>query len=148
MKKFSILLLFIYVFGTSFTSCTKDISGPVDTIFLEKRWNFNKSTVSTGGFTLPFSTSYLKNETGCNSDYIEMSTSGVFKFGNYPASCVLDERSGSWSISGTNLVIALPATDLNNTFKIAKLDESELILQIDQAYEGKSGTLNLYFRKG
>lgn len=148
MKKFSILLVLLYILGSSFTSCSKDIGGPVDTNFIQEKWNFNKSTVSTSGFTLPFPTSYLKNETGCNSDYIEMSTSGVFKFGNYPASCVLDERSGSWSISGTNLVISLPGTDLNNTFKIAKLDESELILQIDQAYEGKSGTLNLYFKKG
>jgi hypothetical protein len=76
-----------------------------------------------------------------------MISGGVFKFGNYPPSCELDLRSGSWSENGTNLVVVLPGTDLNNTFKIAKLTESELILQIDQTYEGKSGTLNLYFIK-
>lgn len=147
MKKLKLFVVLVAIFGTVLSSCTKDISGPVDTNFLQRKWNFNKSTVSTGVFTLPFSTTYLKNETGCPRDYITMVTSGVFKFGNYPASCTLDERSGSWSINGTNLVVVLPNTDLNNTFRIAKLTESELILQIDQSYEGKSGTLNLYFSK-
>ncbi len=147
MKKLKLIVVLVAIFGTFLSSCTKDISGPVDTNFLQRKWNFNKSTVSTGVFTLPFSTTYLKNETGCKNDYIEMIAGGVFKFGNYPPSCDLDLRSGSWSENGSNLVVVLPGTDLNNTFKIAKLTESELILQIDQAYEGKSGTLNLYFKK-
>jgi hypothetical protein len=147
MKNFEKLFALLCLLVIICIACTKDLSGPVDTNFLSNKWNFDKSTVSTNGITLPFPTEYLKNETGCPNDYIEMVASGTFKFGNYSANCALDERSGSWSTNEKKIVISLPGTDLNNTFVIAKLNSNELILQIDQAYQGKTGTVNLFFKK-
>lgn len=147
MKKLSTLFVFVFVLGTVFTSCTKDISGPVDVNFIEGKWNFNKSTVSSSGFTLPYTTDYFRNEDGCNKDYIELLNGGVAKYGNYPATCILEQRSGTWSLSGTNLIIAVTGSSFNGTFEIASLSATELILKINGTYEGKSGTLNLYFTK-
>lgn len=147
MKKLSILFVFVLAVGTFFTSCTKDISGPVDVNFIEGKWNFNKSTVSSSGFTLPYTTDYFRNEDGCNKDYIEILNGGVVKYGNYPANCILEQRNGTWSLSGTNLIIAVTGSSFNGTFEIASLSATELILKIDGTYEGKSGTLNLYFTK-
>ena len=147
MKKLSILFASVLILATVFTSCTKDISGPVDVNFIEGKWNFNKSTVSSSGFTLPYTTDYFKNEDGCSKDYIELLNGGVAKYGNYPANCALEQRNGTWSLSGTNLIIAVTGSSFNGTFEIASLSATELILKIDGTYEGKSGTLNLYFTK-
>jgi len=147
MKKLSILFVLVFTLGTVFTSCTKDISGPVDVNFIEGKWNFNKSSVSSNGFTLPYTTDYFKNEDGCNKDYIELLTGGIAKYGNYPPGCVLEQRVGTWSLSGTNLIIAVTGSSFNGTFEIASLSATELILKLNGTYEGKSGTLNLYFTK-
>ena len=147
MKKTSIIFLLTLILGTVFTSCTKDISGPVDLDFIEGKWNFNKSTVSSSGFTLPYTTNYFENEDGCNKDYIELLTGGIANYGNYSSGCTLEQRVGTWSVSGTNLIIAVTGSSFNGTFEIASLSATELILKIDGNYEGKSGTLNLYFTK-
>lgn len=147
MKKPIILFLLTLTLGTVFTSCTKDISGPVDLNFLEGKWNFNKSTVSSSGFTIPYTTDYFKNEDGCNKDYIELLVGGIAKYGNYKPNCVFEERLGTWSVSGTTLNIAVTGSSFNGNFDIAKLNAGEFILKIDGTYEGKSGTLNLYFTK-
>lgn len=147
MKKISVLFVLVFTLGTSFTSCTKDISGPVDVNVIEGKWNFNKSTISSSGFTLPYTTDYLKNEDGCPKDYIEILSGASIKYGNYPVGCVLEQKNGTWSVSGTNLIIAVAGSSLDGTFEIASLSEKELILQIDGTYEGRSGTLNLYFTK-
>jgi len=147
MKKLSILFALVLILGTVFFSCTKDISGPVDVDFIEGKWNFNKSTVSSSGFTLPYTTDYFKNEDGCNKDYIELLTGGTAKYGNYTSVCAFEQRAGIWSLNGTNLNIAVTGSSFNGTFEIASLSATELILKIDGTYEGKSGTLNLYFTK-
>jgi hypothetical protein len=147
MKKTSILFLLTLILGTVFTSCTKDISGPVDMNYLVGKWNFSKSTASSSGFTLPYSTDYLKNEDGCTKDYIEFIAGGVVKFGNYTPNCVFEEKVGTWSQSGNSILIAVTGSSFNGTFNVASLSASELILKIDGTYSGKSGTLNLYFTK-
>ena len=147
MKKLSTLFVFVLVAVTVFTSCTKDISGSVDVNFIEGKWNFNKSTVSSNGFTIPYTTDYFKNEDGCSKDYIELLAGGIVKYGNYPAGCALEKRDGTWSLSGTNLIIAVTGSSFNGTFDIVSLSATELILKIDGTYDGKSGILNLYFTK-
>ena len=129
------------------TSCTKDITGPVDVNFIEGKWNFSKSTVSSTGFTIPYTTDYFKNEDGCNKDYIEFLAGGLVKYGNYPAGCALEKRDGTWSLNGTNLIIAVSGSSFNGTFEVASLSATELILKLNGTFEGKSGTLNLYFTK-
>ena len=147
MKKQSILFLLILIIGTVFTSCTKDISGPVDMNYLGGKWNFNKSTASSSGFTIPYSTDYLKNEDGCNKDYVEFITGGIVRFGDYKPNCVFEEKIGTWSQNGNSIIINVVGSNFNGTFDVASLSANELILKIDGTYGGKSGTLNLYFAK-
>jgi hypothetical protein len=147
MKKTSILFILVIILGTLFTSCTKDISGPVDMNYIVGKWNFNKSTASSSGFTIPYSTDYFKNEDGCTKDYIELIAGGTVKYGNYKPNCVFEERVGSWSQSGNSITIAVANSSFNGTFNVAKLSAAELILTIDGTYDGKSGTFNLYFTK-
>ena len=147
MKKTSILFFLTLILGTVFVSCTKDISGPVDMNYIEGKWNFNKSTASSSGFTIPYSTDYFKNEDGCTKDYIELIPGGIVKYGNYKPNCVFEERVGTWSQSGNNITIAVAGSSFNGTFNVASLSATDLILKIDGTYEGKSGTFNLYFTK-
>ena len=147
MKKTSILLLLTLILGTVFTSCTQDDSGPVDMNFIEGKWNFNKSTVSSSGFTLPYSTDYFKNEDGCNKDYIELLAGGVAKYGNYTSACAFEEKLGVWTQSGNTITITVVGSSFNGTFNVDNLSATELLLKIDGSYSGKSGTLNLYFTK-
>ncbi len=147
MKKIGVILVLVFIFGITFTSCTKDISGPVDLDYLEGKWNFNKSTASSSGLTLPYSTNYLKNEDGCSKDYVEILAGGVVKFRNYLPNCDFEEKVGTWNLNGNSILISVDGSSFNGTFDIASLSETELILKINGTYEGKSGTLNLYFTK-
>ena len=147
MKKLSILILLVLISGTVFTSCTKDDSGPVDMKYIEGKWNFNKSTATSGAFTIPYSTDYFKNEDGCNKDYVELLAGGIAKYGNYTTTCALEEKIGTWSQSGNSIIISVAGTSFNGTFNVASLSATELLLKIDGTYQGQSGTFNLYFTK-
>ncbi len=147
MKKITVLFVLALTLGTIFTSCTKDDSGPVDVNFLVGKWVFNKSTASSSGFTIPYTTDYIKNEDGCNKDYVEFITGGVVKFGDYKPSCTFEEKVGTWSQSAETITISVTGSSFNGTFKIASLSATELILKIDGTYAGKTGTFNLYFTK-
>lgn len=147
MKKISILFVSILILGTVFTSCTKDDSGPVDMNFIEGKWNFDKSTATSGAFTIPYPTDYFKNEDGCSKDYIELIAGGIAKYGNYTAGCAFEEKSGTWTQSGNTITIYVTGTSFNGTFNVASLSSTKLLLKIDGTYSGKSGTFNLYFTK-
>lgn len=147
MKKSIILFLITLILGTVFTSCTKDDSGPVDMNFIEGKWNFNKSTATSSGFTIPYSTDYFKNEDGCSKDYVDIKSGGIVKYGNYSLNCVFEERDGTWTQSGNTITISVTGSSFNGTFDVASLSATELILKIDGTYAGKSGTFNLYFTK-
>lgn len=134
------------ILGTVFSSCTDD-GGPVDMNFIEGKWNFNKSTATSGGFTIPYSTEYFRNQEGCNKDYIELIAGGVAKYGNYTTACAFEEKTGTWSQSGNTITISVTGSNFNETFNVASLSATELLLKIDGSYEGKSGTFNLYFTK-
>jgi hypothetical protein len=145
MKKLSIL--FVLILGAAFSSCTKDDSGPVDMTYLSGKWLFNKSTATSSGFTIPYSTDYIKNEEGCSKDYIEFISGGVVKSGDYTTGCTFVEKTGTWTESGNTITIAVTGSSLNGTFKVASLSATELILKIDGTYSGKSGTFTMYFTK-
>ena len=146
MKKPIILFLLALTLGTVSTSCTDD-GGPVDMNYIEGKWNFDKSTASSSGFTIPYSTDYFKNEDGCSKDYIELVAGGVAKYGNYSLNCVFEEKRGTWTQSGNTITIAVTGSSFNGTFNVASLSATELLLKIDGDYAGKSGTFNLYFTK-
>lgn len=147
MKKTSILFLLTLILGATFISCTKDDSGPVDMNYIAAKWNFNKSTATSGAFTIPYSTDYFKNEDGCNKDYVELFVGGVAKYGNYTAGCAFEEKTGTWTQSGNTITISVTGTSFNGTFNVASLSATELLLKIDGTYSGQSGTFNLYFTK-
>lgn len=147
MKKSIILFLLAITSGIVFTSCTKDDSGPVDMNFIEGKWNFNKSTATSSGFTIPYSTDYFKNEEGCNKDYIQFIAGGVAKYGNYTTACAFEEKSGTWLQTGNTIIISVTGTSFNGTFNVASLSSTELLLKIDGTYAGNSGTFSLYFTK-
>ena len=147
MKKLSILFLLILFSAAVLTSCTKDDSGPVDMNYIAAKWNFDKSTATSGAFTLPYSTDYFKNEDGCNKDYIELIAGGVAKYGNYTTACAFEEKTGTWTQSGNTITISVSGTSFNGTFNVASLSATELLLKIAGTYSGQSGTFNLYFTK-
>lgn len=147
MKKIGVLLFSVLILGISFTSCSEDISGPVDMNLIVGKWLFNKSTATSSGFTIPYPTNYIKNENGCSKDYIEIISGGTVKFGNFSTSCTFEEKTGTWTQSGNSINISVSGSSLNGTFNVVSLNSNELILTIDGTYEGKSGTFNLYFTK-
>ena len=147
MKKTTVLFLLTLILGIFFASCTKDDSGPVDMNYIAAKWNFNKSTATSSGLTIPYPTDYFKNEDGCSKDYIELGAGGVAKYGNYTSGCAFEEKTGTWSQSGNTITISVMGTSFNGTFNVASLSETELLLKIDGTYAGNSGTFNLYFTK-
>jgi hypothetical protein len=147
MKKVCLLFISVLIFGVLFTSCTKDDSGPVDMNLIGGIWNFNKSTATSSGITIPYSTSYFKNEDGCTKDYVDIQTGGIVKYADYSLNCVLIEKNGTWTQSGNTITINVTGSSVNGTFNVASLTASELILKIDGTYAGKTGTFNLYFTR-
>lgn len=146
MKKISILFVSILILGTFFASCSTD-TGSVDMALIVGKWNFNKSTATSNGITIPYPTEYFKNEDGCNKDYIEILSGGIAKYGNYTTACAFEEKIGTWSQSGNTINISVAGSSFNGTFNVASLSATELLLKIDGTYAGQSGTFNLYFTK-
>lgn len=147
MKKVFLLFVSVLIIGVLFTSCTKDVSGPVDMNLIGGKWFFNKSTATSSGITIPYSTSYFKNEDGCNKDYIDILAGGIVKYGDYSLNCVFAGKDGTWTQSGNTITINVTGTSFNGTFNVASLTATELILKIDGTYQGNSGTFNLYFTR-
>jgi hypothetical protein len=148
MKKVYLLFVSILIFGVLFTSCTKDDSGPVDMNLIEGKWNFNKSTATSSGITIPYPTDYFKNEDGCNKDYIDIKTGGIVKYADSSLNCVLIEKDGTWTQSANTITINVTGTSLIGTFNVTSLSATELILKFDGTTPGGiSGTFNLYFTK-
>jgi hypothetical protein len=147
MKKISILFLTVLILGTFFTSCSNEVSGSVDMSLIKGKWKFNKSTATSNGFTIPYTTEYFKNEEGCDKDYIDLIAGEVVEYGNYKTDCVKEEKEGTWEQSDNTIIISVTDTSFNGTFDVVSLSATELILKIDGTFEGKSGTLHLYFTK-
>lgn len=148
MKKACLLFVSILILGSVFTSCTKEGgNGPVDMSLIEGKWNFNKSTATSSGLTIPYTTPYFKNEDGCPKDYVDVLSGGNVKYGNYPVSCVLEGKDGTWTQSENTVTIDVTGTGFSGTFRVTSLTATELVLKIDGTYSGQSGTLSLYFTR-
>lgn len=148
MKKVILVFVSILILGSVFTSCTKEGgNGPVDMSLIKGKWNFNKSTATSSGFTIPYTTPYFKNEDGCNKDYVEVLSGGIVKYGDYSLNCVFLGKDGTWTQSENTVTINVTGTSFNGTFNVTSLTETELVLKIDGTYSGQSGTLALYFTK-
>ena len=146
MKKISVLFVSILILGIIFTSCSND-EGPVDMALIEGKWNFNKSTATSSGITIPFPTQYFKNEEGCNKDYVDILKGGTVKYGDYSLNCAFVGKDGTWTQSGNTITIRVSGTTLDGTFNVTSLTANELILKYEGSYGGQTGTFNLHFTK-
>ncbi len=146
MKKIKVLFVSVFVLAIFLTSCTSD-EGPVDMNLINGKWLFNKSTATVSGITIPYSTSYFKNEDGCEKDFVEIKSGGSIINGDYSSACVLETKYGTWTQNANTITIIVTGSDFNGTFNVASLTANELILKIDGTYAGQSGTFNLYFTK-
>lgn len=148
MKKAVVLFISVMILGSVFTSCTKEGgNGPVDMDLIEGKWIFSKSTATSNGFTIPYTTPYFKNEDNCSKDYVDVLSGGIVKYSDSSLNCVLIEKDGTWTQSGNTITIYVTGTDFNGTFRVTTLSSTELVLKIDGTYSGQSGTLTLYFTK-
>lgn len=148
MKKVFLVFVWALILGTVFTSCTKEGgNGPVDMSLIKGKWNFNKSTATSNGFTIPYTTPYFKNEDGCSKDYVDVLSGGIVKYGDYSLNCVFQGKDGTWTQSENTVTIYVTGTDFNGTFRVTSLTATELVLKLDGTYSGQSGTLALYFTK-
>ena len=148
MKKTVIVFVSVIILGSVFSSCTKEGgNGPVDISLIGGKWLFSRSTVTSNGITLPFSSSNFKNEDGCPKDFIEILSGDIVKYGDYSLNCVFTEQAGTWSQSGNTININVAAASFNDTFDVTTLTSSELVLKINGTYSGQSGTLTLYFTR-
>lgn len=146
MKKIVLVFVSVVIFGSVFSSCTKEGgNGPVDISLVAGKWLFSRSTVTSSGITLPYSNPNLKNEEGCNKDFIEILSGAIVKNGDYALNCVFTEKAGTWSQSGNTININVTGTSFNDTFDVTTLTSTELVLKINGTYSGQSGTLTLYF---
>ena len=111
------------------------------------KWLFSRSTITSNGITLPYSNPNIKNEEGCNKDFIEILLGGIVKNGDYSLNCVFIAKDGTWSQSGNTININVTGTSFNDTFDVTTLTSTELVLKFNGTYSGQSGTLTLYFTK-
>lgn len=148
MKKIVLVFVSAVLFVSLFSSCTKEGgNGPVDMSLIAGKWLFSRSTATSNGITLPYSSAYLKNEEQCNKDFIELLPGAVVKNGDYSLNCVFAEKAGTWSQSGNTIKINVTGTSFNDTFDVSTLTATELVLKINGTYSGQSGVLTLYFTK-
>ena len=147
MKNIARVFVFLVLVGTVFSSCTTVETGPVDMSFIQGKWNLKETTATSSAFTIPYTVDYLKNEEGCNKDYIEILSGGIVKYGDYTLGCVFEEKSGTWTQSGNTITIEVTNSSFNGTFDVASLSAKEMLLRIDGTYSGRTGTLNIYFTK-
>jgi hypothetical protein len=149
MKKIKLVFLSVIISTFFLTSCNND-EGPVDFSYLKGKWQFNYSTATSNGITIDYPTEQFKNEVNCSKDYIEILDGAIVKNGDYNSSCALDIKTGTWSQNTTDntLTIIVPLSNLDETFKVAKLGPNELILKLDGSLpNGQSGTFTLHFTK-
>lgn len=148
MKKIVLVFVSVFILGSVFSSCTKEGgNGPVDMSLIAGKWLFSRSTITSNGITLPYSNPNIKNEEGCNKDFIEILLGGIVKNGDYSLNCVFIAKDGTWSQSGNTININVTGTSFNDTFNVTTLTSTELVLKFNGTYSGQSGTLTLYFTK-
>lgn len=148
MKKLVLLLASIVIFGSGFSSCTKEGgNGPVDMSLISGKWLFSRSTATLNGITIPYTSSNFKNEEGCDKDFIELLPATIVTYGDYSLNCVFTAKEGMWSQKENTIKINVTGTSFNDTFDVTTLTSTELVLKISGTYSGQSGVLTLYFTR-
>jgi hypothetical protein len=150
MKKIKIFMFAFILAGMTVVSCSSDDNaGPAPTI--EGKWNQEKTVVriNNGASTdIPYS----GNQAGCEKDYVEFVTGGVFNEVIYfdPAGtvdCEVDMLPpGSWNKNDNILTISNQG-DLTGVYEIVRLTNSELQIRMSGQASGVTTTTTIFLTK-
>ncbi len=125
MKTRSLLLALILSIGLFTTSCSNDDNEGETLIPLEGKWDLSKTgTVINGTETL---SDAPQNQSGCNSDYLELKLDNTVNVGDYSSAvsaCALTVQSGIYSRSHNNLTTVI--NGVTKTQDIVNLTLKEL----------------------
>ncbi|WP_432671380.1 lipocalin family protein [Flavobacterium sp. SM2513] len=147
MKKIKALMVAFVLAGMTVVSCSSDDSGPAATI--DGQWNQDKTIVKiTNG---PSQTiKYTGNETGCDKDYLEFASAGVFNdviFNkNGGGECLQTSTLGTW-VKNEDMLTINDAGFLSGTYEILKLSGSALQISTTSQSAGTSTTTTIYLKK-
>lgn len=149
MKKIKALMVAFVLAGMTVVSCSSDDSGPAPTI--DGKWNQIKTVVRLNNGS-PTDIPYDGNQSGCDKDYIEFLTGGVFNDVVFidpagPISCEEDKLpSGSWSKNNNMLTISNQG-ELSGNHEIVRLTNSELQIMMSGQVGGVTTTTTIYLQK-
>lgn len=130
MKTKCILFGLLLCIGLTTVSCSSDDNEGETLIPLEGKWDLSKTgTVINGTETL---TDAPQNQSGCNSDYMELKLDNTVNMGDYSSlvsACALTVQSGIYSRSHNNLTTVVNGVSktqdiVNLTFKELKLRDA------------------------
>jgi hypothetical protein len=149
MKKIKALMFAFVLAGITVVSCSDDDSGPAPTI--DGKWNQVKTVVRINngpGTDIP----YDDNQAGCDKDYVEFASGGVFNDVVYidPAGsvdCQADMLDpGTWTRNNDILIIVNDG-DLSGAHKIVRLTNSELQISMSGDIGGVTTTSTIFLNK-
>lgn len=119
------------VMALSLNSCSSDDNGGgVSEAKLVGKWEFSKEKFSAQGQALP-EQDYSDNQAGCSKDYIDISETGTYAWGDYwDSECSLDVMDGTWSLDGKTLTM----TDEFGTDELTVVSASSSKLVVKNVY--------------
>lgn len=117
------LFLFIIIIIFSI-SCNKDETVVAPSII--GKWNFEKQIYTEN--TTVFAEENYPNESGCNKNYIEFTTSNTYKEIDYNTDCTYTAYNGNWSKSGD--IISITYSDMTtDSYELVSVSESTLVVK-------------------
>ena len=146
MKKIKALMVAFVMAGMTVVSCSSDDSGPAPTI--EGQWNQTKTIVKINNSSVK--ENYEDNVDGCDKNYIEFATGGVYNdvvYFKQGGVCQANTATpGTWTKSDDILTIADGAS-LSGTYEIVKLSSGALQIATSDVTAGITSTTTIYFTK-
>jgi hypothetical protein len=148
MKKIKALMVAFVLAGMTIVSCSSDDSGPAPTI--DGKWNQLRTVVKIGNQSI--TQQYEDDVTGCDKNYLEFTTAGVFNEVVYfkPAGggpCQTDMATpGTWVKADNTLTISNNGS-LDGTYQISRLSGSELQIATTESGGGITSTTTIYMQK-
>lgn len=146
MKKIKALMFAFVLAGMTVVSCSSDDSGPAPTI--EGQWNQTKTIVKINNSSVK--ENYEDNVDGCDKNYIEFATGGVYNdvvYFKQGGVCQANTATpGTWTKSDDILTIADGAS-LSGTYEIVKLSSGALQIATSDVTAGITSTTTIYFTK-
>lgn len=147
MKKIKVLLAAFVLASMTVVSCSSDdSSGPAATI--EGKWNQGKTIVKIEGES--FTDVYDENTDGCDKNYVEFVSSGVYNDVVYFKQAGECQESiaepGTWVKVDDELTIN-NGGELTGTYSISKLTNSDLQITFSDSQGGISTITTVFFKK-